>query len=121
KVGHKIHLTYELDRGTMKMVHLDQHSLTFDGVVKAVDTTDRTLKARELLADRKFEIAGDCAIVIDGRLGAKLTDLKLGRPVDLDYEEVDGIYVAHRVAQKQAMPEIGVTATTGPASDPGPK
>src|SRR5206468_1303130 len=57
KIGHKVHLTYELDRGNMKVVRLDQHSLNFDGVVKAVDTTDRTLNAKVLLLEKKFELA----------------------------------------------------------------
>lgn len=99
KVGHRVVLVYETPEtgALMRQVTLD--GKTFNGTLTAIDVNERTLKARTLLGSKKFSLARDCRIVIDGRTDSALRDLRIGDPVVLNYEDVNGVLVASRVGR----------------------
>ena len=85
---------------------------TFKGTVVKVDDKDRTLKAEHFMADRRFHLADDCPIVVNGKPDGKLSDLRIGDTVMFNYENVDGVLVANRIARETgpAKPESSQTA-----------
>lgn len=100
RLGNKVEVIYEVENGAMKAVRLEQHSLHFSGVINAVDTTTRTVKARQLLSEKKFTLASDCKIFVDGKPGGHLADLLLGKSAEFDYDDVGGVYVVNRIGQQ---------------------
>ena len=89
-----------------------KRSLSFVGTVEAIDAETRTLKAEHLLTDRRFHLADDCPIVINGKPDGKLSDIRIGDTVMFNYENVDGVLVANRIARETGpeKPESSQTA-----------
>jgi Cu/Ag efflux protein CusF len=100
KVGHKVTVAYASE-GDRNLAHkIAQSSLSFVGTLEAIDSDTRTLKAEHVFTDRKFHLADDCPIVINGQAGGRLSDLRIGDQVMFSYENVDGVLVANRVARE---------------------
>ena len=59
------------------------------------------MKAKHLMSNQMFNLANDCRIVIDGNSEGRLSDLRIGQKVAIDYREVDGVYVATRISPAQ--------------------
>ena len=98
KIGHKVTVAYD-SLGEAKFAHqIALNSLSFVGTVEAIDAEARTLKAEHLMTERKFHMADDCLIVSNGELNGKLSDLRIGDTVVFNYQNVDGVLVANRVA-----------------------
>ena len=46
----------------------------------------------------KFNLAANCAVVLNGKPGAELRDIRLGDRLVLDYDQVNGINIVNRIA-----------------------
>jgi hypothetical protein len=47
---------------------------------------------------KKFNLADDCPIVVNGKLNGSWSDLRIGDRVSLNYDNEDGVLVANRVS-----------------------
>ncbi len=99
KPNQKINVSYEVERENLVAYKIELRSERFSGLLDAVDVTSRTVKAKYLMTTKRFNLAEDCEIIINGRKGGKLTELKLGSGVEINYENIDGVYVAQRIVQ----------------------
>src|SRR5262245_43838772 len=79
RIGHKVSVVYEAPEDHLLVRRIDQTSETFSGSLNAIDAAERTVKAKHLLREMKFQLAKDCQIVVNGKAGAELSDLRLGQ------------------------------------------
>ena len=111
KIGHNVTVIYETPTDGLVAREIEQKDLTYTGSLSAIDSTDRTIKAGQMIGNKKFNLADGCAIVIDGKVGAELSDLKLGDKCTLNYEDINGVFVVNRI-ERQPEPSRAETATS---------
>ena len=99
KVGDHVAVTYEKPGDTLTAHRIAQTSITFTGRLTAIDTETRVVKARTTFDSKKFNVADNCAIVINGKPDGHLADLKLDEKLMFSYDEINGVNVANRIAQ----------------------
>ena len=109
--GNRVTVTYETPYDGTVARRIAQTSQIFTGELTAVDLNDRTVKARDLWAGKKFSLAGDCAVVLNGKPGASLSDIKLGEKLEFDYTDVNGINIVNRISSSP-QPEPRMTASS---------
>jgi Cu/Ag efflux protein CusF len=109
--GHRVTVVYETPNGTVIARQIAQTSETFSGALTAIDLNDRTLKAKAFLNGKKFNVANDCSIVINGKPDARLSDLKLGDKLVFSYEDVNGVNVVNRIGTAEPASEPPTTAS----------
>ncbi|TAL02186.1 MAG: hypothetical protein EPO07_07600 [Verrucomicrobia bacterium] len=112
KPGHFVTVTYESPGGLATVFQIAQTSAEFNGTLTAIDLTDRTVKAKAAFGTKKFNLADNCAIVVNGRTDGQMRDLKPGDRFVFNYDEVNGVNVVNRIANS-TMPEVADTAQTG--------
>ena len=96
--GNHVLITYEVPNGKPTARQIAQTSETFTGDLTAIDLDQRTVKAKAMFTTRKFNLGDDCAVVINGKPGGKLTDLRPGESLRLSYDTVNGVNVVNRIA-----------------------
>jgi hypothetical protein len=99
KVGERVTVTFETPAGVLTARQIAQPSATFTGELTAIDLSERTLKAKTLLNTKQFELAKDCTLIIDGKPSHELRDLRPGDQLTISYDDVNGVYIASRVAE----------------------
>ncbi len=97
KVGHTVNVVYKSLNDSMVARRIEQKSPTFVGTIKAIDAETRTVKAKDLLAEKTFHLADGCQIVVGGKPGGSLSDLRIGARFAFTYEDTDGVLVANRI------------------------
>lgn len=112
--GHRVKVIYEIPNGTATARQIAQKSAAFSGALTAVDLNDRTLKAKNMLSAKTFNVADGCTIVIAGKPDARLSDLKLGEKLVFNYEEVKGVNIVNRIGTAEAGQEPPTTASGQP-------
>ena len=112
--GHWVSVTYETPDRHPTVRRIDQTSATFNGTLTAIDLNDRTIKAKHLFGTKKFNLANNCAIVINGKTDAQMRDLRPGDSLVFSYDQVNGVNVVNRIARAEAPvePEAEMTAIT---------
>ncbi len=98
QVGNHVTVTYETPGNKPTVREIAQTSATFAGTLTAVDLDERTVKAKTLFDTKKFNLADNCAIVINGKTDGRLSDLKPEDKLVFSYDEIDGINVVNRIA-----------------------
>ena len=102
RVGNYVTVTYELPVKSPVARQIDQTSIAFTGTLTAIDLPEKTVKARTAFGTKKFSVGNDCAIVINGKTDGRLADLRLDEEVDINYDEINGVRVASRIAPVSA-------------------
>lgn len=97
KVGHAIRVAYEPGPKPWTVRKIEQRAETFVGTIQAIDASTKTIKARSFMAEKKFNLADDCRIVVAGKPEARLRDLRIGDKVEFSYEDANGVLVANRI------------------------
>jgi Cu/Ag efflux protein CusF len=117
KVGQIVSVVYEpeLNQDSLVARRIEQQDAEFVGVLRAIDAEARTVRAKSMLDERKFNLTDDCQIVILGRPDARLKDLRIGDRVAFSYEAQDGVLIANRIgleasAASQPMEEVHASA-----------
>ena len=120
QTGNHVTVTYETPGSTLTAREIAQTSIPFTGTLTAIDLGERTVKAKSFLTTLKFNLADNCAIVINGRPDGKLEDLKPNDRLDLSYDEINGVNVANRIATAppEAAQKNSSVATTTPMGAP---
>jgi Cu/Ag efflux protein CusF len=109
KPGQIVTVLYETpDTGAVAR-EITQNSVAFVGTVTAIDVTDRTLKAKGLIASKKFNVGDGCMIVLDGK-STGLSSLKPGDKLEFRFDEVNGVNVVNRITEARESSPPPVTA-----------
>ena len=111
RVGNHVTVTYETPDGTPTARQVAQTSIPYTGTLTAIDLNDRTVKAKAAFATKKFNLADNCTIVINGRTDGKLEELKPNDKLSFSYDEVDGVNVVNRIAPAD-VPQNSVAGTS---------
>ena len=98
KLGNKVTVRYAPGIPQNVAFTVTQSSLEFTGTVEALDAAAGTLKARHMVGSKTFKMGEDCPIIANGGTNAKLRDLRIGDKITFQYEDVDGVLVANRIA-----------------------
>jgi len=112
KVGQTITVVYETPNDSLVARQIEHTSATFVGTLEAIDASARVVKAKHVVGEKKFNLSGDCKIVINGKSNASLSDLRLGQKLVLDYDDVDGVNVVNRIALSEGSAETAQSEET---------
>ena len=108
--GNHVTVTYETPAGTPTAREIAQTSIEFTGTLTAIDLGEKTVKAQAMFGSKKFNVADNCAIVINGKTDGQLSDLKPDEKLVFTYDEINGINVVNRIAPAEA--QANSTTTT---------
>jgi len=95
--GDHVTVTYETPGDQPTAREIAQTSMEFTGNLTAIDLGARTVKAGSAFDSRRFNLADDCAIVINGRTDGQLSDLKPNDKLTMSYDEINGVNVVNRI------------------------
>jgi hypothetical protein len=98
QTGNYVTVTYETPNDKPTARKIIQTSETFTGSLTAIDLETKTIKAKSAFDTKKFNLGDNCAIVIDGKINGRLSDLKPNDKLVFSYDEINGINVASRIA-----------------------
>jgi len=96
--GDLVTVTYETPEKSVVAHEIDQTSINYVGNVTAIDLGERTVKAKTFLDTKSFNLASDCAIIVNGKSDAKLADLHPNQRLVFSYDEINGVNVVNRIA-----------------------
>ncbi|MDD5141580.1 MAG: hypothetical protein PHY43_15125 [Verrucomicrobiales bacterium] len=113
RVGNHVTVTYETPDNKPTAREIAQTSIAFTGKLTAVDLEDKTVKAKSGFDSKKFMVANDCAIMINGKPDGRLGDLKPNDRLVFNYDEINGVNVVNRIAPAEAQTS-SVANTTAP-------
>jgi hypothetical protein len=113
KIGDQGTVTYETPDNVPTARQVAQTSLEFAGTLTAVDLEDRTIKAKAMFASKKFNLAADCAIIVNGQPNGRMADLRPDERLVLSYDQINGVNVVNRIAPQE--PPANHVAASGPA------
>ena len=108
-MGNHVTVTYETPNDTLTARQIAQTSAMFSGTLTAIDLGERTVKAKTLFDTKKFNLADNCAIVLDGKPDGQLSDLRPDEQLEFSYDDVNGVNVVNRIADTKTAPQA-VTA-----------
>jgi len=101
--GSHVTVTYENPNGTLIARQIAQTSIEFTGSLTAIDLNERTVQAQATFGSKRFSLADNCAIVINGKADGELSDLKPKDKLVFSYNEIDGVNVVNRIAPAEAQ------------------
>jgi len=113
QTGNHVTVTYETPEGGLTARQIAQTSMEFTGTLTAIDLGEKTLKAKEWFTSKKFNVADNCAIVINGKTDGQLSDLKPNDKLVFSYDEINGVNVVNRIAPAEVQTS-SVATTTAP-------
>ena len=116
KTGNHVTVTYETPAGKPTARQIAQTSIEFTGTLTAIDLEEKTLKAKAGFSSRKFSVADNCAIVMNGKTDGRLSDLKPNDKLVFDYDDINGVNVVNRIAPLEAQANSvasGITPLSG--------
>ena len=119
--GDHVTVTYETPGGMPTAREVAETCMAFTGTLTAIDLGAKTVKARALFETKKFIVANNCAIVINGKAGGKLSDLKPNDKLVFNYDPIKGVNVVNRIGLVQAEPQAKtnmMTTAPGYAGNP---
>ena len=96
--GNHVTVTYEVPNGNATAREIAQTSATFTGDLTAIDLGQKTMKAKTAFTTKKFNLADNCAIIVNGKTDGKLTDLRPGESLTFSYDSVNGVNIVNRIA-----------------------
>lgn len=112
--GDHVLVTYEASNGDPMARQIFQTSIAFTGRLTALDLGEKTVKAESMFETKKFNLADNCTIVINGRTDGKLSQLKPNERLVFDYDNINGVNVVNRIAP--AEEQKNTLSTTMPVN-----
>ncbi len=98
QTGNYVTVTYETPDDKPTARKITQTSETFTGSLTAIDLDAKTVRAKSLFDEKKFNLGDNCAVVVNGKIGGRLADLKPNDKLVFSYDEINGVNVASRIA-----------------------
>lgn len=117
--GDHVTVTYETPGGAPTAREIAQTSMVFTGKLTAIDLGEKTVKARALFDTRKFNVADNCVVVINGTTDGKLSDLKPNDRLVFDYDQINGVNVVNQIGPAPAEVETKSNMMTTAPGYPG--
>ena len=105
KIGHSVSIAYDPTDGVWTARKIEQNAEAFVGTIQAIDAGARTVRARSLMSEKKFNLAEGCRIVVEGKADAGLRDLRIGDRVEFSYEDANGVLVVNRIGRDPKVPD----------------
>jgi Cu/Ag efflux protein CusF len=118
KIGNYVTATYEMPDNDPTIRQIAQTAIAFTGTLTAVNLNDKTVQAKAAFASKKFELADNCAIMINGKPDGHLSDLKLNDKLLFNYDEINGVNVVTRIGAADA-PANNVAVSPPPVTGYG--
>jgi len=112
--GDHVTVTYETPNGTPTARQISQTSIAFTGKLTAIDLEEKTVKAKGAMETMKFNLADNCAIVINGRPDGKLNQLLPDERLSFNYDSINGVNVVNRIAPAPEEPRNSSFSSTTP-------
>ncbi|HEY4416221.1 MAG TPA: hypothetical protein VGO57_11055 [Verrucomicrobiae bacterium] len=106
QIGEHVTVTYETPDNVLTACRIVQKSALYTGTLTAIDIPNRIVKTKTFFGSKKFNLADNCAIVMNGKTDGQLSDLKLNDRLVFSYDEVNGVNIANRIA---SAPEVVAT------------
>lgn len=97
KIGDHVTVTYEEPNDNPTIRQIAQTSQQFTGTLTAIDLDNKTVRAKSGFSSKDFNLANDCAIMVNGRPDGRLGDLKPNDRLTFSYDEVNGVDVVNRI------------------------
>lgn len=110
QTGNYVTVTYETPNDKLIARRIAQTSETFTGSLTAIDLEAKTVKAKTLFDTKKFTLGDNCAIVINGKIGGQLAELKPHDKLVFSYDEINGVNVANRISPAGTPQQSDTTA-----------
>jgi Cu/Ag efflux protein CusF len=98
KPGDHVSLVYEVTSGPDLVRQIAQPSDSFTGSIVAIDLPHRMVSAQGMFGVKQFSLVHDCSIVLDGTTEAPLLSLRPGERLTINYDQVNGVNLANRIA-----------------------
>lgn len=112
--GDHVTVTYETPNGDPIARQISQTSMEFTGQLTAIDLDQKVVKAKGTFETKEFNLANNCAVVINGRTDGKLSQLNPDEKLIFDYDTVNGVNVVNRIAPAPAPGGQKGMATSSP-------
>jgi hypothetical protein len=97
RIGDHVTVTYEEPNGEPTIRQIAETSIEFTGTLTAIDLDNKTVRAKSGFTSKDFNLANNCAIVMNGRTDGELGDLKPNERLTFSYDEVNGVDVVNRI------------------------
>ena len=110
QTGNYVTVTYEAPGDKATAWKIAQTSETFSGSLTAIDLDTKTVKAKALFYTKKFTLGDNCAIMANGKINGQLSDLKPNDKLVFNYDEINGVNVANRIAPAGTAQQSETTA-----------
>ena len=78
----------------------EETETVFSGQLTDLDIDRMTMTVQALPLTKIFGIAPDCEVVTKTKPQASLEDLQIGDEIDVTYQDIDGVLIAHRIVQR---------------------
>lgn len=114
QMGQRVKVIFESppDTPSFQAHRIVQDYESFSGTIRAIDADTKTVKAKTLLNEKKFNLARDCKVILADQSEGTLRDLQIGDRVEFSYEDADGVLVANLITQETgAEPSATVQAS----------
>jgi len=82
----------------------------FKGTLTSIEQTEKTLSVKSFWRTRTFDAADNCKVSLEDKPQAALTDLRPGQRVEVRYETVSGVRIAHQINQENLVFQGRVTS-----------
>ena len=96
--GDLVTVIYDTPDGHATARQIAQTSATFTGTLTAIDLESKTLKVKSMFETKSFDVGSQCAIVLDGKMGGQLSNLRPDEPLVINYDDVNGVNIVNRIA-----------------------
>ena len=112
QTGDHVTVTYDAPNDVLTARQISQTSLAFTGDLTAIDLSAKTVKAQDTFDHTmKFNLADNCAIVINGQANGKLDELRPDEKLVFDYNTINGVNVVNRIAPAPQQRDSTFTTT----------
>jgi predicted RNA-binding protein len=114
--GDQVTVTYETPEDHRVAREISQTSREFTGQLTAIDLDKKIVKAKAGSHTVEFNLADNCAIVVNGQLDGKLNELRPDERLMFDYHTVNGVNVVNRIAPAPEGQRGSMANNSHPAS-----
>jgi hypothetical protein len=76
---------------------------TMKCMATSIDQAEKTVLVKSFWGARRLNVADDCKVSLQDKSDASLANLRPGQRLEINYEDAQGVLVAHRIAQQNVV------------------